>query len=50
MAKRKRRKVNVQKAVRAGGTGFTGKRPKDKPIKIGKGGYAGGVSERAVKI
>jgi hypothetical protein len=50
MAKRKRRKVNLKKVVRAGGTGFTGKRPKDKPAKIGKGGFAAGVGEKAVKV
>lgn len=53
MAKRKvtrRRKPSKGGIVRAGGTGFTGKKPKDKKVTIGKGGFAGGVKGKATKI
>lgn len=51
MTKRKRRTSKGRnKPVSAGGTGFTGKRPKDKPVKIGKGGFAAGVKEKTHKV
>jgi hypothetical protein len=48
--KKKRRRATKGGFVSAGGTGFTGKRPKDKRVTIGKGGFAGGVKSKATKI
>ena len=46
----RKRKRKASKAVSAGGVGFTGTRPKDKPVKIGKGGFAGGLTGKGTKI
>lgn len=50
MARKKRRKVSKGGFASAGGTGFTGKRPKDKKVTIGKDGFAGGVKGKGAKI
>jgi len=49
--KRKATKVGLKGGfASAGGTGFTGKVPKDKRVMIGKGGFAGGVKGKGAKI